>query len=196
MTRRAAPTESTRIEDPRRRLRPLPELEDQGPDGSEHRSFPRALMAVRLELRVGTEKAPRFQASLTSENLSVSGAFLHSTFFLPLGTELDVHFLLEEGEEVSARAEVVREERPDASGRGRSGMGIRFLEFSGQSEVALARVFVGARLRAFVESYLKTKRAKKLGSEVERVVDALAAWELMQVRQPEDPWRPEGNGEE
>ncbi len=191
MTRRAPAMEITRVEDPRRRLRPLPELEDQGADGAEHRSFPRARMAVRIELRVGTEKTPRFQASLTSENLSVSGAFLHSTFFLPMGTELDVRFELEGGEEILARAQVVREERP-ASGQGRSGMGIRFLEFAGQSEVALARLFVGARLRAFVESYLKTKRAKKLGSEVDRVVDALAAWELMQVRQPEDPWRPEG----
>jgi PilZ domain len=183
--------ETTRVEDPRRRLRPLPELEDQGADGAEHRSFPRARMSVRLDLRVGPEKSPRFQASLDSENLSVSGAFVHSTFFLPLGTEMEVRFTLEDGEEISARAQVVREERPDASGRGRSGMGLRFLEFFGQSEVALARVFVGARLRAFVESYLKTKRAKKLGSEVERVVDALAAWELMQVRQPEDPWKPE-----
>jgi len=146
---------------------------------------------------VGPESDPRFSASLSSDNLSVSGAFLQSTFFLPIGTELDVRFKLNDGkEEISARAEVVREERPDASGRGRSGMGIRFLEFDGQSEVALARVFLGARLRNFVESYLKTRRAKKLQSEVDRVVDALAAWELMQVRQPEDPWRPEGDGAE
>jgi hypothetical protein len=186
---------SDRVEDPRRRLRPLPELEDPGPDGDEHRRFPRAKMDIRFALRVGSGETPKFQASLASENLSVSGAFLHSTFFLPLGTEMEVRFVLPVGEEVTARADVVREERPDGAGRGRSGMGIRFLEFQGQSEVALARVFVGQRLRTFVEGYLKTQRARKFGSEVDRVVDALAAWELMQVRQPEDPWHPEGRGQ-
>lgn len=195
MSRRDAPAGAReRSEDPRRRLRPSPELEDHGPEGDEHRLFPRARFAVRFEIRAGPEEAPRFSASLMSENLSVSGAFLASTFFLPLGTELFVRFQLQETtrEEISARAEVVREERPDRSGEGRSGFGIRFLEFDAQSEVGLARVFLSARIRSFVESYLKTRRAKGLGSEIERVIDALAAWELLQVTEPTDPWRPQG----
>lgn len=198
MTRRAGPLALTdRFEDPRQRLRPNPELEDPGPDGSEHRRFPRARVQLRFEVRMGPRARPRFAASLTSENLSVSGAFLHSSFFLPLGTRLDVRFRLDEGnEEICARAEVVREERLDATGRGRSGMGLRFLEFDGQSEVALARIFLAPRLRSFVESYLKTRRARKLQNELDRVVDALAAWELLQVTQPEDPWKPQGLEEE
>lgn len=195
MSRRAAPLPVTdRSVDPRQRLRPIAELEDFGPDGDEHRRFPRARMQIRFDVRMGPEDRPRFSAALMSENLSVSGAFLASSFFLPLGTELDIRFKLADGkEEIVARAEVVREERLDASGKGRSGMGIRFLEFEGQSEVALARVFLAPRLRTFVEGYLKTKRAKKIQSEQDRVVDALAAWELLQVTQPEDPWKPEGS---
>ena len=194
MARRATPPEqSTRMEDPRLRLRPSAELTEGGPDGEEHRGFPRAKMRLRVGARVGPDKDPRFRASFFSENVSLSGAFLESTFFLPVGTELDVSFAIEgTQEEIAARAEVVRDERPSPSGAGRSGMGIRFLSFDEQSEVALARLFMGARLRAFAEAYLKSKRVKKLTSEVDRLIDALAAWELLRVRQPEDPWRPEG----
>lgn len=196
MAKRAPLVVPDRTEDPRRRLRPSPELEDEGPEGAEHRRFPRARVAVRFELLRGEEDDPSFRASLVSQNVSVSGAFLESTFFLPMGTEVSVTFRLDGNkEQISARAEVVREERPDAAGRGRSGFGIRFLEFDEQSEVALARLFLNARLRRFVEGYLKTKRARKLNSEVDRVVDALAAWELLQVTEPEDPWRPQGTEE-
>jgi hypothetical protein len=194
MTRRVTPLERPeRMEDPRLRLRPSAELADQGPDGEEHRGFPRAKMRLKVAARIGSETAPRFSASLFSENVSLSGAFLESTFFLPIGTELDVSFAIDaEREQIAARAEVVRDERPSSAGAGRSGIGIRFLAFDEQSEVALARVFVGPRIRAFAEAYLKSKRVKKLTSEVDRLIDALAAWELLRVRQPEDPWRPEG----
>ena len=195
MAKRASPLEQgERMEDPRLRLRPSPDLADQGPDGEEHRGFPRAKMRLRVAARIGSEKDPRFSASFVSDNVSLSGAFLESTFFLPVGTELDVSFAIEgNSEEISARAEVMRDERASPSGAGRSGMGIRFLSFDEQSEVALARLFMGPRLRAFAEGYLKSKRVKKLTSEVDRLIDALAAWELLRVRQPEDPWRPEGS---
>ena len=198
MARRIAPViVAERVEDPRQRLRPELALVDDGPDGEEHRGFPRAKVRLRVEARIGPEKSPRFSASFFSENVSVSGAFLHSTFFLPLGTELEVRFGIDDtNEEITARAQVVREERGGESGDAHSGMRIRFLGFDGQSEVALVRLFMGARLRAFAESYLKSKRAKKLTSELDRVIDALAAWEIVQVRRPEDPWRPEGKEED
>lgn len=194
MARRTAPVElDVRLEDPRRRLRPPPELEDRGSEtDDEHRRFPRAKLAFRFDVLRGDASAPTFRASLRCDNISVSGAFLESTFFLPLGTELDVTFRIEgQNEVVRARAEVVRIERPDAAGKGRSGMGIRFLEFEDQSEVAVARLFLAPRLRGFVESYLKTPRARKFTNELDRVIDALSAWELLQVRQPENVWPPE-----
>jgi hypothetical protein len=158
---------------------------------AEHRQFPRAQLATRFEVRVDDEGGGRrFSASFTSANVSVSGAFLESTFYLPMGTVLDVSFSLEPGAApVLARAEIVREERADGP-EGRSGFGIRFIDFSGQTEVALARLFVGMRLRAFAEEYLRSQRARSLPNEVERVVDVLAAWELLKATTTTvDPWQ-------
>jgi hypothetical protein len=135
----------------------------------------------------GTDR--RFSATLGSENLSVSGAFVESTFFLPVGTELMVRFELEpKGPPVEARAEVLRQERSEDRS-GRSGMGLRFLEFYKQTEVTLARLFLGEQLRRFAEGYLQTARTRAIESELDRVVDALAAWELLKVTAPADPWR-------
>ena len=74
---------------------------------------------------------------------------------------------------------------------GRTGFGIRFVEFSGQTEVSLARLFLGMKLRAFAEEYMQSRRARSLPNELERVVDVLAAWELLKATTPGDPWRGE-----
>ncbi|QDF04130.1 PilZ domain-containing protein [Myxococcus xanthus] len=174
--------------EPRPTFSPLIEM-NQGE--AEHRHFPRAQLATRFEVWVDDEAGERrFEASLVSVNVSVSGAFLESTFYLPLGTVLGVSFALEPGAApVQARAEIVREERGNGP-EGRSGFGVRFLDFSGQTEVALARLFVGMRLRAFAEDYLKSQRARSLPNEVERVVDVLAAWELLKATSSvSDPWQ-------
>jgi hypothetical protein len=121
----------------------------------------------------------------------VGGAFLESTFFLPLDTELRVRFSLEEGAApVEARARIVREQRPRREDEP-SGFGIRFEEFYGQTEVSLARLFLDMRLRTFAEEYLRSNRARGLPNELERVVDALAAWELLKANNPTDSWRGE-----
>src|SRR5208283_4521250 len=162
---------------------------DTSAPGPEHRSFPRARLRVPFRLWIGEGQDRRFSATLGSENLSVSGAFIESTFFLPVGTELMVRFELDaKGAPVEARAEVLRQERTDDR-TGRSGMGLRFLEFYKQTEVTLARLFLGEQLRRFAEGYLQTARTRAIESELDRVVDALAAWELLKVTAPADPWR-------
>ena len=161
-------------------------IEMQSGEEEEHGLFPRALLAVRFELWREQEGKRQFSAALTSTTVSVSGAFLESSFFLPVGTELQVRFALDEGAEpVEARAVIVREQR----GEGRSGFGVRFVEFYRQSDVALAKLFLGVRLRTFAEEYLQSRRARSLGSELERVVDALTAWELLKATSTgNDPW--------
>jgi hypothetical protein len=47
------------------------------------------------------------------------------------------------------------------------------------------------RLRSFAEEYLQSRRARSLPNELERVVDVLAAWELLKATSPGDPWRGE-----
>jgi PilZ domain len=162
---------------------------DTSAPGPEHRSFPRARLRVPFRVWIGEGADRRFSATLGSENLSVSGVFLESTFFLPVETELMVRFELEpKGAPVEARAEVLRQERTDDR-TGRTGMGLRFLEFFKQTEVTLARLFLGEQLRRFAEGYLQTARTRSIESELDRVVDALAAWELLKVTAPADPWR-------
>jgi hypothetical protein len=164
------------------------ELDTQD-DGPEHRAFPRAKLMVPFGLWIGEGDGKRFSATLTSVNVSVSGAFLRSSFFLPVGTELSVRFQVEPtGPAVEARAEILRQES-EADRTGRTGLGIRFLEFFRQTEVTLARLFLGEQLRKFAEGYLGSHRARSLSSELDRVVDALAAWELLKVTSPNDPWR-------
>ncbi|MGQ0504277.1 MAG: PilZ domain-containing protein [Myxococcaceae bacterium] len=173
------------------KLRPPPPL-DSSNRGEEHRQFPRARLAVRFTAWIDQGNQRTFEATFTSTNLSVSGAFLESTFFLPVGTEMRVSFELDEDEEpVQARATIIREERSErgSSSQAPTGFGIRFVEFYGQSEVTLAKLFIGEQLREFAESYLSSKRAKSLNSELDRVIDALAAWELQKVTSPQDTWR-------
>jgi hypothetical protein len=176
---------------------PAPEL-DLRDDGPEHRHFPRARFSAPVSIWIGEGAERRFSATLRCTNISVSGMFLDSTFFLPIGTEVLVSVPLEAGQDpVLARAEVVREERVNPrTGQGRSGFGLRFAEFFGQTEVMLARLFLAQRLRNFAQSYLQSKRARSLSSELERGVDALAAWELSKATSPGDPWRGELTGEE
>lgn len=174
----------------KRATRGAPKLDNFG--GEEHRQFPRAKMEVPFNVWIGDDDDRKFSATPRSTNVSVSGAFLNTTFFLPIGTELMVSFTLEGDESmVEARAEIVREERPNnRSGEGRSGVGIRFTEFFGQSEVWLARLFLEEQLATFVKKYLQSARARSLDDETERIVDAVAAWELRKVTSGEkDPWR-------
>ena len=167
---------------------PLP-LDVGGSPGEEHRQFPRAKMAVPFRLWIGEGDAVRFQATLGSVNLSVSGAFLTSTFFLPVGTELHASFELDAEEDpVLARAQIIRVEQPGRDGKGRSGIAIKFVEFLQQSEVTLAKLFLGMKLRAFAEAYLSSKRARSLSNELDRCVDALAAWELQKVTSTGSAW--------
>jgi hypothetical protein len=169
----------------------FPFIEPGGEEEVEHRHFPRARLATNFDLWIDEQGDRRFTATLRSVNVSVGGAFLESTFFLPVDTELRVRFSLEAGAApVKARARIVREQRPRREDEP-SGFGIRFEEFYEQTEVSLARLFLDMRLRTFAEEYLRSSRARGLPNEVERVVDALAAWELLKANNPRDTWRGE-----
>lgn len=168
---------------------PAVQARSPGPEEVEHRRFPRAGLVTPFALWIDEAGARRFTATLRSVNVSVGGAFLESTFFLPLDTELRVRFsLAPDSPAVEARARVVREHRPRGDTLP-SGFGIHFEEFYNQTEVALARLFLDARLRAFAQEYLASPRARGLPDGLERVVDALAAWELLKAQTSADTWR-------
>jgi hypothetical protein len=136
--------------------------------------LPRARVAIPFELTIGEGGRPRFSAKLPSRDLSVSGTFLESSYFLPVGTRMRVSFQLDEGEEpLHASAEIVRHEKT-----GRSGFALRFFEFEGKANVAVTELVLGEQLHNYVDRYLASRRARSLKTEAERMVDLIASWEL------------------
>jgi len=134
-------------------------------------------MAVPFALHIGDGADQCFCAKLASRDLSVTGAFLESSYFLPVGTRLQVAFQVEEdAPPLRASAEIVRHEK--AGKRGEGGFAIRFFEFEGASRVAVTELILGEQLRAFIGRYQRSKRARQLHDETERMMDLVASWEL------------------
>ncbi|MGC4120798.1 MAG: PilZ domain-containing protein [Myxococcales bacterium] len=117
---------------------------------------------------------------MPSRDLSVSGAFLESSYYLKVGTRLEVCFQLEEEmPPLTAVAEIVRHEGESKDGPG--GFALRFVELKGDARVAITELMLGESLSEFAQRYLKSKRAKAFSSEAERIVDLLASWEVFKA---------------
>jgi len=160
-----------------RKLQPKPK-----PSARRKESFrlPRAQLTIPFELSIADRTGTRFKARLPSRDLSVSGAFLESSYYLPVGTRLEVCFQLDEGAApLCAVAEIVRHEGESRQGPG--GFALRFVEFKGDARVAVAELMLGESLRDFAQRYLESRRARAFGSEPERIVDLLASWELFKA---------------
>src|SRR5262249_29260293 len=125
-----------------------------------------------------------------STNISVGGMFLQSTFFLKIGTMLDVVLELPpQGRTVHARGQVVRIETLSAdASTGQSGFALRFTEYLDGSEVVLATYFLAPVLREFIQSYAKTHRLQASAEYVNHTADVLAAWELRKAELGADVW--------
>jgi hypothetical protein len=146
----------------------------------EARAHPRASLVTKAKLSFNGD-GRSFQASLSSQDVSLGGIFFESEFALKLGSELDVRFELPDGSGVvEARGRIVRVEHYDErSGRGRSGFAVRFTEFQNDGGVVLASLFLAPRLRQFASRYLKERSRHRRGmNELDRLVDALVVWEL------------------
>lgn len=185
-TQKSAP----RVTSPAPRPRPASaRAPERSSEREEHRAFPRAPIRVPFKVTIPGDKDDdtRFSATLQSANLSVSGVFLESTFFLRIGQEVHVEFEMPEEENplVKARATIVRDQRD----RDQSGFALRFNEFYEQTEATLAKVFLGERLRTFAGEYMKSRRAKEMRNELDRLTDALAAWELLKITAGHDVWQ-------
>ena len=87
----------------------------KGVTAAEHRrQYPRADLQVQARLSLADDPSHNFEASLPTANVSVGGLFLASTFFLKMGTPLEVRLSLPpHGREVHVKAEVVRADTKD-----------------------------------------------------------------------------------
>lgn len=149
------------------------------------RRYPRSELSVRARLSLVGRPDRSFEATLPTENISVGGVFFQSTFFLKIGTELEV--ALELGNDkrpVRVRGQVVRVEHLS----GVSGFAVRFSEYLDGSEVALATYFLSPRLRGFLQEYAKARGQSLTPEWLERTTDVLAAWELRRAELGGDVW--------
>jgi hypothetical protein len=155
------------------------------------RRFPRAGVSVKVHLTVGNGPNRSFDAMLPSRDLSVSGVFFESTFFLKIGQTVDVSFRLPpQNRQVRARGRVVRVETMEAGPKPRTGFAVKFEEYYDSSDVVLANYFLAPALREFITSYASRSRLRLSDDTLGMVVDVMSAWELEKLNEPADQlWR-------
>ncbi len=150
------------------------------------RQYPRADLQVKAKLSLADDPSHNFEASLPTANLSVGGLFLASTFFLKMGTQLEVRLSLPpHGREVHVKAEVVRADTKDETS---SGFALRFTDYLDGSEVVLATHFLSPVLREFISQYAKGNGFKPTPEYLAHTADVLAAWELRRAALGGDVW--------
>jgi hypothetical protein len=149
------------------------------------RQYPRADLTVQAKLSLADKPTHSFEAALPTSNLSVGGMFLASTFFLKMGTRLQVRLSLPpHGREVHVKAEVVRVE---SQGK-HSGFALRFTDYLDGSEVVLATHFLSPVLREFIGHYASGNGFKPTPEYLAHTADVLAAWELRRAQLGGDIW--------
>ena len=157
-----------------------------GVDEPHRRQYPRTDLRVRARLSLADDPTHVFEASLPTANVSVGGLFVASTFFLKLGTRLEVRLSLPpHGREVHVKAQVVRIESNDAE---HSGFALRFTDYLDGSEVVLATHFLSPVLREFIAQYALGNGFKATPEYLSHTADVLAAWELRRAALGGDIW--------
>ncbi len=151
------------------------------------RRYPRADLSVAARLSLDGDKSHYFHATLPTANISVGGLFLQSTFFLKLGTKLEVELRLPPQDRVvKVKGVVMRVET--AGNEAQTGFAIRFTEYVGDSEVVLATHFLAPVLEAFLKTYTKERRLKASPEYLAQTADVLSAWELYKGQLGGDVW--------
>lgn len=149
-------------------------------DPQNQRMFPRAKERLPVLLRM-KDKKKEFEATVYTADISLSGVFFATTFFLKAGMVMDLEFHMPNDPRlVRVRGMIVREVRLDDSPRGRrtqAGFAMRFLEYFADAKTVLASSFLTADLDDFLADYLK-RRSHKPKGELESLRDVLIAWEV------------------
>lgn len=151
------------------------------------RRYPRADLNVSAKLALDGDKSHYFHATLPTANISVGGLFLQSTFFLKLGTRLELELRLPPQDRVVKVKGVVM--RVESAGRDeQTGFAIKFTEYVGDSEVVLATHFLAPVLKKFLLQYTKERRLSASPEYLAHTADVLSAWELYKGTLGGDVW--------
>lgn len=142
------------------------------------RRFPRAKETIPVRIWIDDGKR-EFNATVYTVDISLTGVFFASEFFLKAGTELQLEFSMPNDERtVRCTGVITREVRIDERrGRSLSGFAIRFTEYHADAKTILAGSFLIAELDEFVNDYLE-RRSVKPKSELEQLSDVIIAWEV------------------
>lgn len=149
---------------------------------SEKRRFPRAQEQIFVRLTLSDGKR-RFEATAHSADISLTGAFFATEFYLKPGLELDLEFKMPNDERViRVRGVIVREvryrDRPRSDAV--SGFGMRFIRYYADAKTALATSFLTVGLGDFIEDYVR-RRTKRSASGPEMLRDVIVAWEVSKM---------------
>ncbi|MEE8409217.1 MAG: PilZ domain-containing protein [Myxococcota bacterium] len=150
-------------------------------DSSKKRRFARAKESLPIKLTFADGKR-EFEATVYSADISVSGIFLATEFFLKAGAELDLEFTMPNDDRaVRTRGIIVREVRlEESSGRAKttvSGFAMRFIEYYADAKTVLASAFLIVELDDFIDDYLE-RRSLKRRTEREQLKDVIVGWEV------------------
>lgn len=163
----------------------------QKPGPKNQRRYPRSDLKLKAKILVSGSKGQKktLEAVLETRDVSMTGVFFESTFFMKVGTKVQVQFSLPgEKRQIIADGSIVREERAAAPGKAvRSGFAVHFSDFVADSAVVLASLFLAPRVKRFVETYLRSRREEDLRTEQDRLIDVVVGWELAKT-QYEDLW--------
>jgi len=121
-------------------------------DRAERRQHERIEIGMHTRLSLSEDYGGRdieFEGFAKTRNLSIGGAFIESTYLLPVGFPMNLEMKMDEREMLVARGEVVHS-RGEESGLP-PGMGIRFTYVDADNRERLLRYFVSDRIRSFYE---------------------------------------------
>lgn len=143
-------------------------------DADERRERPRTQAVFGVRLYSGDGQDTYLEARLAAVDVSMSGIFLKSTFFLPVGHKVRVEFEVPETGRVLADGRVVRVQ----SNGDESGIGIRFERFEEGALESLIAVFIADQVERFVKGYSAERRAGGEFISPTALLHAILAWEL------------------
>lgn len=156
----------------------------------QQRRYPRSDLRLKAKLLVTGAKGQKrtLEAVLETRDISMTGVFFESTFFMRVGTKVQVTFSLPgDKRQIVADGTIVREDRAGTGKNVRSGFAVHFSDFVADSAVVLASLFLAPRVKRFVELYLKSRREEDLRTEQDRLIDVVVGWELAKT-QYDDLW--------
>jgi hypothetical protein len=148
--------------------------------GPEKRRYERVRHDLQVRLYAGKEQKSYLEASLRTVDVSLSGMFLRSTFFLPEDIPVRVEFDPPWGTTATVHGRVARTDR-DAP---EPGFAIEFDRLDSESLKDLVCLFAGEHVERVVRDFLPDHRA---GDAATLLWEGIVAWELARLRLKVDP---------